>query len=347
MTRRPRTGAASILAASIGIFLLANPLAAQEAPRVGTVDFYGLRAVSEARAREALGFEEGDAIPDSMGAAKARLEALPSVERAHFSGVCCEAGGVTVYVGVEEDGAAPSRYRPAPDGDARLPADVVAAGDAFEAALSAATQRGSVNEDRSQGHALMEDPAARAVQERFLAFAARDDALLREVLRTSADAAHRALAAQVLGYAADKQSVVADLADATRDADESVRNNATRALAVIATLAQLAPERGIRVPPAPFVEMLNSPVWTDRNKASLALMELSASRDSALLAALRAHALPALAEMARWKTPGHALPPFVVLGRAGGLPDDEIMAAWSRGDRESVIAAALGRGSNR
>jgi hypothetical protein len=33
--------------------------------------------------------------------------------------------------------------------------------------------------------------------------------------------------------------------------------------------------------------------------------------------------------------------PFGILGRIGGLSDDAIQAAWSRGDREAVIDAAL------
>ena len=55
-----------------------------------------------------------------------------------------------------------------------------------------------------QFHALMHDPAARAIQQRFIAYAARDLSRLRDVLRHSRDAEHRALAAQVLGYAPNK-----------------------------------------------------------------------------------------------------------------------------------------------
>ena len=55
---------------------------------------------------------------------------------------------------------------------------------------------------------------------------------------------------------------------------------------------------------------------------------------------LRERALPSLVEMARWKTLSHALPAFVLLGRIAGLPENQVQAAWTRGDRESVIAAA-------
>lgn len=317
------------------------PLPAQT-PTIAVIDFYGLGRVPAAEARRALGFAVGDSVPAParMGEAKERLEALPGVAVAHFSAVCCEQGGVMVYVGIEQDGAPAHRFRPAPTGDARLPDDVLRAGEDFQRALMRAVQAGSAEEDASQGHALMKDSAARAVQERFVGFAARDLERLRAVLRGSADAAQRALAAQVLGYAPDKRAVVGDLVEAMRDPDESVRNNAMRALALIAALAQRRPERGIRVPPEPFVALLTSPVWTDRNKASFALMELTQTRGSTLMSALRAGAVPALIDMAQWKSPGHALPAFLALGRVAGLSDDEIMAAWSRGDRDAVIDVA-------
>jgi HEAT repeat protein len=119
------------------------------------------------------------------------------------------------------------------------------------------------------------------------------------VLHESSEADRRALAAQLLGYVTDKQSVVDDLVQAMRDPDENVRNNAMRALMVF-TRMTTAPAP--RVPYEPFVEMLNSPVWTDRNKSSNGLQQLSRGRDAALLSALREQVLGSLVEMAAWKT---------------------------------------------
>jgi hypothetical protein len=97
-----------------------------------------------------------------------------------------------------------------PHGTARLPADIVKAGADFEQAFMAAITRGEAGEDRSRGYSLMKDPTTRAIQERFPALAARDLPLLRTVLHESSDASERALAAQVMGYAPDKASVVDD-----------------------------------------------------------------------------------------------------------------------------------------
>jgi HEAT repeat protein len=165
---------------------------------------------------------------------------------------------------------------------------------------------------------------------------------LRDVLRGSADAEHRALAALVIAYADDKRAVVQDLVEAVGDPSSTVRNNAMRALGVMAAFARRRPELGIRVPTAPFIDMLNSLVWTDRNKSSHALAQLTATRDSALLGELRARALPALVDIARWKSPGHAHDGLLILGRIAGWPEERIWQAIQGGEREAIVAAAHG-----
>src|ERR1019366_7877598 len=242
-------------------------------PTIQTIDFYGLRSVSEARVRQALQIKEGDTPPDSPIAAQLRIEAIPGVAKARLNFVCCEKGRTTLYVGIQEKGAPSLEFRSAPTGTVRLPFDVPPAGEAFETAFTRAMEAGDHVEDQSQGHALMHFAEARAAQQKFISLAALHPAILHDVLRNSADAGQRALAAQVLGYAADKRDVVADLIYATRDPDDEVRNNATRALWLIAKLAQRKPELGIQVPPATFIDLLNSLVWTDRNKSSYALLE--------------------------------------------------------------------------
>ena len=141
-----------------------------------------------------------------------------------------------------------------------------------------AVMRGFTKEDISQGHSLMADSAARMIQLQFVTLAAKHLDTLRKVLRTSSDADHRALAAEVIAYNANKAAVVGDLVYAMRDPSTDVRNNATRALALIALYGQQHPELKITVPYEPFIDLLNSLTWTDRNKASLALMELTEKR---------------------------------------------------------------------
>ena len=195
----------------------ARELAGQEL-QIGIIDFYGLERVSESEARQALTFKEGDTItlvgderPAVLAESERRLSTLSGVSRAHTNLVCCDAGRGIVYVGIEEQGRAATHFRAAPRGSVRLAADIVHAGNQFWEAFMAAVQRGDAAEDDSQGHALSHDPATRAVQERFVGHAARDLKVLRRVLRDSSDAEQRALAAQILGYVANKQGVVGDL----------------------------------------------------------------------------------------------------------------------------------------
>jgi hypothetical protein len=329
------------------LLLLGALQAAPAADTLSSIDLYGLRTVPEAAVRTAIGLRPGDPVPASADSIRARVAALPGVAEVDVARVCCaEDGGTMLYVGIRETGTPALSYRAAPAGDARLPEEIVAAGAAFESALMSAVRSGNVEEDDSLGYSLARDSAMRAVQERFIAFAARDGDVLRNVLHTSADAGHRALATQIIAYHADRTAVARDLLHAVGDPDDEVRNNAVRALAILAGWANAHPEAGITIPAEPFIGFLNSVLWTDRNKGVFALIALTDSRDSALLAQLRTQALPSLVEMARWTNPGHAMAAYLILARMAGLDDASAFQAWQTGDRESVIARAAGAGES-
>ncbi len=87
--------------------------------------------------------------------------------------------------------------------------------------------------------------------------------------------------------------------------------------------------------------MLNSLSWSDRSRGVAALQVLTEKPDPAIFEQIREGALASLVEMARWKTLAHALPPYLLLGRIAGLPEEEVKAAWLRGDREWAIKKAL------
>jgi hypothetical protein len=334
-----------LLALSLSLLLpamAAGPATARaQLPRIGIIDFYGLHKTTPAQIREALGIAVGDSITAlSLFEVPARLADIPGVVSAAIDPVCCEDGKTMLYVGVVEEGAPILELRPPPTGASRLTLDVMQAGDAFAEAHRRAIMRGFLKEDASQGYSLMADSVARRVQLSFIPLAAKHLDTLRKVLRTSSDADHRAFAAEVLAYAANKASVVPDLVYAMRDHSADVRNNATRALALMALYGQNHPELKINVPYEPFIDLLNSLAWTDRNKASLALIELTESRNPALLAALRTRAFDSIVEMAQWSNPGHAMAGVVILGRMAGIADPEIYAMYERGERDKIIAAA-------
>ena len=95
-----------------------------------------------------------------------------------------------------------------------------------------------------------------------------------------------------------------------------------RALAVLAfSNPETAAKIATTIPAARFVAMLNSPEWTDRNKAIALFASLTASRDRRLLAQLRSIALDSLLEMAKWKDLGYAAPAARILARIAGLKE--------------------------
>ena len=243
--------------------------------------------------------------------------------------------------GSKSEGRPHFEFRTAPTGEVRLTGDIVETHRKFLAAVELAARAGVIGEDLRSGHSLMADPASRELQEEFGRIAESDLALLKDVLRNSSNDEHRAMAAEIIGYAPRKREIVDDLQQAIQDPDDSVRNNAMRAFSALAVLAFQRPELEIQISPTWFVEMLNSVVWSDRNKAVRALLNLTDTRPERILTLIRERGLPALAEMARWNSLRHAIGPYMLLGRVAGLSDKQIEDSWTSGEREAVIAKVL------
>jgi len=311
---------------------------------VGTIDLFGLRQHSESEIRSSLKIKEGDPFDrEQTSAAVAELKKLPGVKQTTLAPITTDGSGrIHLFVGVQEEDAVGFVLRDKPTGETRLPAPLAQIFLDFSNALGPAVRSGKDREDDTQGHALDTDPGMRKAEETAVAQMREEVGTVKAVLRTSASVDDRRAAAWLLGYAPDKKSVTDALVEAARDPDSSVRNNATRALGAIAVLAGLQPELGIRIDPSVFIAMLDSVDWTDRNKAAFVLEGLTKSKPPELLQQLRAHALPDLIEMARWKSTGHALSAALILGRIAGWSDEKTMATceWGKSDREAIIAAA-------
>ena len=248
----------------------------------------------------------------------------------------------TVYIGIREVGRPGVSFRAAPASEIVLPDEIIETYREFEQAFVESLRRGDFSEDDSNGYALIGDEAAREIQKQFVPLAERHFDRLALVLRTAKSADQRDAAAWVLGYAADKRKAAAELDSAVRDPNPKVPNNAMRALGLILVYAQKHPELAIEAPIESFLDLVESVEWTDRNKAMLVLDGFSAGRDEVVLAKLRVRSLPALVEMARWQTEGHAGMAFLLVGRIAGLSDAEIDdEARTAGQRERVIARAL------
>ena len=334
---------AGLLAKTCG-FCLAVAMGAVPIPRIASIDYYGLHKIPENRIRRVLGLKAGDSFPPSKGDIEDRIELIPGVLTARLEAVCCDRGEGILFVGIEEKGGVHFRYHSPPVGAAVIDGDILAAYHDLAQAVQAAARRGSTREDLTQGHPLMADPDARDIQQRLPAFAKQRITALRDVVRDSADEEHRSIAAMILGYAPDKTAVVDDLEYAMQDPVQGVRASAMQALNAIAVLARLQPDLGIKIHPTWFIEMLNSVVLTDRTRALDALVTLTDSRDPNTLAQLHDRALPSLTEMAQWKSLPHALPAFLLVGRIGNVPEEQIHASWTSGDRAGMILRVANAG---
>jgi hypothetical protein len=319
-------------------FIFVNLAEAQD-QQIGIIDFFGLRRVSVSQVRAALELQEGDTLPLSISNIEQQLKDSLDVAVVHLSVVCCDdSGRLILFVGIQESESKHSMYRTSPNWNISLPPDITDAYNNFFGAFQIAVSKGITGDDISQGHSLMADSATRAWQQRFPVFASHQLKILKTVLRNAADPEQRATAAYVMGYASDKRLVTDDLLIAAVDQDEVVRNNAARALAAIASLAQRRPGLKIKISPTPFINMLSSPIWTDRNKALMVLSILTKKRDRQLMHQLRNKAFRPLVEMARWKSKGHAFNSFLILGRIGGIPERDLnRAGWDVSRRNALI----------
>ena len=191
-------------------------------------------------------------------------------------------------------------------------------------------------EDDSQGYALSADPEARAKQLALHSYVARHVEMVRRVLATARDVEQRRIAAEMLGYAGTSREQIHALIRASRDVDDGVRNNAIRALGVVARSSR---EAAAIIPGQCFVDLLNSPLWTDRNKSAGLLSVLTAHRDATLLVCLREQALTSLIEMARWSYFGHAYGARIMLGRIAGMDERPLLSIVAKNEVEPIIAS--------
>ncbi len=333
------------------------------APRIATVNYYGLHHVTVQQLQSSLHLKEGDPEPvhidspntlmqlvrplsgvETRQTVEARLKQIPGVLDAVIVTVQTgEPHKTNLFVGISE--TAPAIALLHPTGSEKLTDSVASLYDRHATAFGAAIANMDPNFDEtdSQGHAFFTDPQMRSLEDQAIAFdqSPANLNLARQVLRNAADPLQRRSAAWLITYAPDKKIILEDLTQAIRDPDPEVRNIVTRSITLIAEYANQDPKFAVRIPAVPFIEMLNSLTWFDRNKATGVLYALTESRDPQILIDLRKGALGALTEMARWKAP-HAEDAFKLIGRIAGLSEPEIENSWKGGPtmRERVIATA-------
>ena len=287
---------------------------------IGIIDFYGYGELEPAKLRAALTLHEGGSLPSEKQklAAEASLKQTTGRDAA-VSRVCClENGRWIIYVGLAEPGAPAVRYNPRPAGNARMPVEIDKLFQRTDADLYDAVRKNQAEEDDSQGYALMKYPPLRADQIKLREWAKAHTFEIANTVESAGDDNKRSEATEALGYAEKSPRQIEALVRAAFDPSEAVRNNAARALVV---LCHSDEKVATQIPAERFIPLLHSLVWTDRNKALGLLEAMTAGRDPALLAKVRAGALDSLREMAAWRNAGHAYAAQQILARIEDKPE--------------------------
>lgn len=303
------------------LLLAASTLFARD--RIAEIEFFGYKGIDVEAVRKALPVKQGDPLgPQTKQQIRDAVKSVTGHDATDVAQVCCDKQGDTfVYIGLAGQSSRTFALNPEPTEKIQVSQELAALSQQMDEALSAAVHSGNaVEEQPSPGYRLPKDPDARKATLAFRQYALQHEDELYRVLESSSDGKQRAIAADALGFANRSPRQVAALVHVSRDANDEVRNNATRALL---EMAQAGPSVASQIPPDTFIDMLWSGVWSDRNKASGLFWILTASRDPKLLSRLRTEAFDALVEIALWD-PDRALAPRMILGRIAGIPDVEL-----------------------
>lgn len=313
---------------------------------IGEIEFFGYQGsgLNLATLRDALPIHEGQYLLVENLVAKRTtvgdaVQKVTGQATSDFAPVCCdEKGRFIIYIGLNLKRTSFS-YNPTPTGKNLLPANIIDLHRRASDALMAAVMAGTSGEDRSKGYSLSDDPKARTLELEMRDWVLHHHSIAVQVLDHSANVEHRQAAAELIGYGNNSRRQVDVLVHASHDPDSGVRNNALRALAVLA-----GSQQGVaaKIPGESFCAMLTSGSWTDRNKAGALLLALTQSRDKALLDQLHREAMDSLMEMARWRSSGHAFFARLILGRIAGISDADLNEMANNPDQTEKIVAACG-----
>jgi hypothetical protein len=323
----------------LSFFLAAYCFAQPLQGPVAAVDFYGSAAVDFGHLRAAFSYRVGDSFEPKvirLEDASVEFQKLIGINRFSVAPIFVpDLKGWVLYVDVEPSEASPMVWNPAPTGTQQLTSGIV---DLYEHAMDRFANGGIfAGDDTTNGYSLSKDPIMREDELKLVDYAQAHADLVYSVLTGSKSRRDRIAAAWVGGYAAKGPEQLAALLHAVSDPDSTVRNNAIRVLAVLAsTDANVAPQ----IPAAPFIPMLGSLDWTDRNKAMALLTPVTAARDPRTIESLRTQAIQPLRQMSRWTYWAHSSMALVLLGRIASIPEERLQGLLAAHDAKSIIDQA-------
>jgi HEAT repeat protein len=330
------------------LILLAIPSLLLAKDRIAYIEFFGYEGIDVRAVRQALPFREGDTVQAqtlevTQEQARSAVRRIIGRDATDVATICCTASrGWVVFIGLPGASTRPFAFANPPSASVIAPPEFTRLYDAVERSGRQAAMNSQGEEERDAGFRLLKEPAARAAGLALRAYAlGHEEEIL--TLVTSSDARLRANAVDALGFGRRTPRQIAALAHAVRDPDAAVRNNATRALFEIVAAD---PASSSQVPPGDFINMLHSGLWTDRNKASMALFALTQSRDPHLLARIQSEDGSSLAEMANWRASDWAIPARMIRERIAGKSDvwalfDGLPLSLTQGAAITALASVL------
>jgi hypothetical protein len=328
------------------LLALALTLSQSHKVPVGIIGFFGTEGMDVEKARSVLPVHQGDEIPadpspvfylhpelekEIRGALKNALGQEPTDVQIF----CCgKKWGYMIFIGLGGVSSHVSTIA-APTGNTCLSEEAMRIFNAAEDAWTEAVHKGTAAEDNSRGYALFNDPNTRSKQMAMRQYAVHHERSIERALKSCGNVEQRRAAGLLLGYALKSKRQIAALVRAGHDPDAEVRNNAVRSLVV---LARSSSKTAFEIPAQGFIDLLNSGIYSDRNKALYLLETLTSTRDPELLRRLRSECLPSLIEMAKWQFP-FSRPSLVMLGRIAGMDEARIHELMESGKGEDLIAA--------
>ena len=291
---------------------------------IAAIDFYGSAPVDFAQLRTVFPYRVGTQYEPEK---QIKLADLPTefqrlVGRNRFSLapiLVPDLHGWVFYVNIETASAHIMPWKKEPSGPVRLPQEILAR---YEHAMNRMIRGGlTAGDETAEGYSLSKDPIMRADELKLIDYARAHPTAVYRVLENSAARRDRIAAAWIAGYTPKGKDQITALLGAINDPDSTVRNNSIRVLAV---LAEHDLNLARQIPGEPFIPMLNSLTWTDRNKAMFVLGPITAGRDPKTLESLRREATGALRQMCQWTYWGHASMALTLLGRSYGIPEDRL-----------------------
>jgi hypothetical protein len=317
-----------------GVFLAKGAFAQAPNHRVSAILFFGYGGLDLEKIKPSLPVHVGDNwSSESIAKLSKSIETLTGHKPTDIAPITYKNDNLVLYIGLPGSTSHSLSFNAEPTGDSHLPQAVEGLYNQAVEAAAEGLRKGGVSDDVSNGYGISSDPKLRTAQLAMRDYALTHKELIFQVLETSADPQQRALAAHALGYGERSKRQIAALIAATRDANANVRNNATRALSI---LAFTDPTIEQQIPIEQLCEMLNSGSWTDRNKATGFIETILKNNDSALISILRTHCLDSLCEMACWDTADNAELYRSILARIAGIPDTQ----WQKLPVSELVSAA-------